>query len=383
MINHLKEVARGKRGARDLSYQDAFHAAEAILNSVSTPAQTGAFLAAERIKLESIPELEAFVHACRKYARRVTIFPDNLDCSGPYDGRKSSFVSTFPAAFLLSAAGLPVTLHGSASLPPKWGITLQDIFAAAGVDAESLLPEAFIAAARLSGVLYVNADNWSPKLAALRPIREELGMRTIFNTAEKLVDYGTSSYLTFGIYHNTVFDRISRLLTQLNYKNAWVIQGQEGSDDLFIDRATRIYIVRNGTSSIDVIDPEMMGLDTQVPELDWSAALQLRTAEEVLRGGGHMAFYNQTLLNAAVRLYIAGKADSIEEGLYICKSLLDTGEAWRTYNDWKGSLLACTGSLPDADNTNTTGRNSWTCPENEKINAPDQTLDSLKNLPFA
>ncbi|GGA37708.1 anthranilate phosphoribosyltransferase [Paenibacillus physcomitrellae] len=344
MINHLKEVARGKRGARDLSYEDAFHAAEAILNADSTPAQTGAFLAAERIKLESLPELEAFVHACRKHARREAVFPENLDCAGPYDGRKSSFVSTFPAAFVLSAAGLPVTLHGTAPLPPKWGVTLQDILAAAGIHADRLSPEAFITAARLSGVLYANADKWSPMLASLRPIREELDMRTIFNTAEKLVDYGTSPYLTFGIYHNTVFDRISRLVIKLGYKSALIIQGQEGSDDLFIDRATRIYAAGNGTSTMDVIDPEAMGLDTPVPELEWSASLQLQTAEEVLQGGGHMAFYNQTLLNAAVRLQIAGKAGSIEEGLYICKSLLDSGEAWRTYNDWKGSLLACAGS---------------------------------------
>ncbi|WP_138494155.1 anthranilate phosphoribosyltransferase [Paenibacillus pinistramenti] len=348
MINHLKEIARGKRGARDLSYEDARHAAECILNGAATPAQTGAFLAAERIKLESVAELEAFVHACRAHARHERLFPENIDFASPYDGRKSSFISTFPAAFLLASAGLPVTLHGSAPLPPKWGITLYDLLGAADIDAGRLTPEDFITAARSSGVLYVHAENWSPRLASLRSLREELGMRTIFNTAEKLVDYGSSPYMTIGIFHNTVFDRTSRLLIKLGYRKALVVQGMEGSEDLFIDRATRVYLVDGEEAAMDVIDPELLGLDTPVPEVEWTAARQLRTAEEVLRGEGHMAFYNQTLLNGAVRLHLAQKAGSIEEGLYICKSLLDKGAAWSAYNDWKSALLSRTGSASEA-----------------------------------
>lgn len=127
MINILKEVARGKRGARDLSYDEAYYAAESILGQTASPVQIGAFLIAERIKLESIEELEAFVTVCRKVAHREPV-QQGLDCAGPYDGRTNSFVATFPTAFLLSAAGVPVTLHGSRSLPPKWGVRCRTLF---------------------------------------------------------------------------------------------------------------------------------------------------------------------------------------------------------------------------------------------------------------
>ena len=69
MIDVLKEVGRGKRGARDLTYEEALQAAEHILGGTATPAQIGAFLAAERIKMESVEELETFVLTCRKYAQ--------------------------------------------------------------------------------------------------------------------------------------------------------------------------------------------------------------------------------------------------------------------------------------------------------------------------
>lgn len=52
MIHLLKEVGRGKRGARDLTYEEALQAAESILGLQATPAQIGAFFIAERIKME-------------------------------------------------------------------------------------------------------------------------------------------------------------------------------------------------------------------------------------------------------------------------------------------------------------------------------------------
>lgn len=90
MIHLLKEVGRGKRGARDLTYEEALQAAASILGAQATPAQIGAFFIAERIKMESVEELEAFVKVSREYADRSFLHA-GIDCAGPYDGRKSSF----------------------------------------------------------------------------------------------------------------------------------------------------------------------------------------------------------------------------------------------------------------------------------------------------
>lgn len=173
-----------------MNFEEAAAAAEAILSLSATPAQIGAFLIAERIKLESIEELEAFVSVCRKFTKRESV-QEGIDCAGPYDGRIRSFAATFPTAFLLAAAGLPVTLHGSASLP-EMGITLQDIILEADIPSSALSRESSIHAARRSGVLYASSEEWCPPLGKLRGIREEIGMRTIINTTEKLMDYACS-----------------------------------------------------------------------------------------------------------------------------------------------------------------------------------------------
>lgn len=337
MIHLLKEVGRGKRGARDLTYEEALQAAEAILGLTASPAQIGAFFIAERIKMESVEELEAFVSVLRKHAARSDL-PQGIDCAGPYDGRKSSFMSTIATSFVLAAAGLPVTLHGSASLPPKWGMTLADVFAAMGISDPSLSRELCLEAARQTGVLYAHAEIWCPPLAKLRPIREELGMRTVLNTAEKFADYGHSPFLTFGVYHNTVFDRLGRLIMNLGYERAMIIQGSEGSDELYIHRPTRTYRIEHGEASLQIIDPESFGLDTPLPEVDWTPAEQAAVTGQVLQGKGNMAFMYQVLLNAAVRLHLADRVQSVEEGLYTGKALLESGKPRELYEKWQAVL---------------------------------------------
>lgn len=78
MSQILREVGRGKRGSRDLNYAEALNVAEHILKQQVSPAQTAAFLMAERMKMENVEEMEAFVHACRNSAERFSVFQDSL-----------------------------------------------------------------------------------------------------------------------------------------------------------------------------------------------------------------------------------------------------------------------------------------------------------------
>ncbi|MCL6549145.1 MAG: hypothetical protein K6T30_09590, partial [Alicyclobacillus sp.] len=113
-VGWLREVARGERGARDLSPEQAREAARLMLAGRVSDSQMGAFLAAERMKGESADELAAFTEVLAETAvGRVNMGPGVLDCAGPHDGRVHSFAATIPAAAILAAAGVPVFLHAS------------------------------------------------------------------------------------------------------------------------------------------------------------------------------------------------------------------------------------------------------------------------------
>ncbi|MFC0212684.1 anthranilate phosphoribosyltransferase [Paenibacillus chartarius] len=334
MITLLKEVGRGKRGARDLTYEEARQAAELIVNGEATPAQIGAFLVAERIKMESIEELRAFIDALRE---RTTLHPvpGSLDCAGPYDGRTRSFIATLPTAFVLAANGLPVTLHGSAPLPPKWGVTLPDVLRELGVNAGALTAAAATAAAGSSGFLFVPSEAWCPPLAKLRGIREELGLRTSFNTAEKLLRFSESTCMAVGVFHGTVFEKVAKLVMELGVKRGMIIQGVEGSEDVGVEKRTRTYLIQDGASDLFVVDPEHYELQVDVPELEWTAAKQAEMTMSVLEGKAELPYLNMVLLNSAVRLWIGEKVGSIEEGIYRARGVIDDGLALSAFRTWK------------------------------------------------
>ncbi|GGA05652.1 anthranilate phosphoribosyltransferase [Paenibacillus marchantiophytorum] len=337
MISLLKEVGRGKRGARDLTYEEASQAAELMLTGGATQAQMGAFLVAERIKMESPDEIKAFIHALRKRTNAYPI-PGSIDCAGPYDGRARTFIATLPTAFVLAACGLPTTLHGSPSMPPKWGITLTDVLAALGVHALSASREALVSAASRTGFLFAPTESWCPPLGELRELRQELGLRTVFNTAEKLLRFTEAPFMAVGVFHGTVFEKITNLLIELGISRGIVVQGMEGSEDLAIDKRTRTYLIQDGASELFIVDPEIYELMVEVPEVEWTAQLQGETALAVLRGEAELPYLNMVLLNSAVRLWVSQKAGSIEEGIYLARHAIEQGAAFQKYTEWTQAI---------------------------------------------
>ncbi|WP_207952180.1 anthranilate phosphoribosyltransferase [Paenibacillus turpanensis] len=337
MITLLKEVARGKRGARDLTYSEARQAAEYIISGQSTAAQNGAFLVSERIKMESTDEIAAFVDALRERALRHPI-AESIDCAGPYDGRSRSFISTLSTAFVLAACGVPTTLHASPSLPPKWGVTLIDVLDRLGIHAPRLSPDVFIKAAERSGVLFASAEQWCPALAQLRGIREELGLRTVFNTAEKLIRYSEAPYMAMGVFHGTVFEKTAQLMTSIGVKRAVIVQGCEGSEDLSAEKRTRCYFVENGEYELIIIDPELYQLQADEQEIEWSAEEQAKQTAAVLRMEADSNQYHMVLLNAAVRLQLVNAVSSIEEGIEAARRSLESKKAFHHFEQWMEAL---------------------------------------------
>ncbi|MDR6226738.1 anthranilate phosphoribosyltransferase [Desmospora profundinema] len=334
MFTLIREVGRGKKGAKDLSYDQARDGAVQIASGQATPAQIGAFLIAERIKKETPEEILAFVDVLRERSIQYPI-QHGLDCAGPYDGRRKSFLATLPVAFVLAAAGLPVTLHGSRTLPPKCGITVMDLFCSLGVNTEQCPRDVLQTAADQTGFLFVPAENWCPPLASLRELREEIGVRTLFNTAEKLLRYSNAPLQTVGVFHQTAVDKMTQLLTRIGVRRGLIVQGIDGSEDLPIHRRTRVTIVENGDSQSSVLDPAAYGFNPEekTPE-HWTAEKQAAVLLEVLTGKTPSPCRNMVIWNSAIRLWFADLTPTIDEGVKLSARLLEEGHALARFQQW-------------------------------------------------
>jgi len=335
----IKEVGRGKEGARDLTLEEASEAAAMILDGRSSDAQTAAFLMAVRVKGEAPQEISAFAEALRQQTRRISVDPAQLpavlDCAGPHDGRKG-FAATIPVSILCAGVGIPILLHSSPTLPPKLGCSLEDILQAAGYSAPTT-PQEVGEDLRRRKVAYYSAEILCPPLARLRRLREDMGVRTLLNTAEKLLNNAGARQMLVGVNHQSAVDRLSAMPLPEGVDRLVIVQGLDGSEDLPVHKVSAAFVMnRDRRSRRHVLDPSTYKLNAELRR-DYSAAQQAEIIERVLSGEDHPSIVierNLVLYNAAFRMWMFGARESLTDGLQEALELLKSGRCLTRYIAW-------------------------------------------------
>ena len=335
MIEIIDKFGRSRRGSRrSLTYEEAYAAAELIISGRASPVQIGAFLMAERIKMETADEIGAFVDVMLKHSYKQK-FPVSIDCTGGAYGRTHSFMATFPTAFVLASCGLPVTLHGNLKPRFRKAVTIIDLLQLLGVPIEQpSITNSLIQAGLETGVMIVPIEEWSPAIKKLRPIREEFGLHSILDIAEQYLRPTSAPYMATGVESEAAFERTVQIMKQIGIQRGIIAQGMDGSEDISVGCRTRTMIYNGGFPELFIVDPDMYGLGVSMPEKEWSAGEQLTASLSVLRNSADPELRNTVALNAAVRLWMANMVDSIEDGIRVALVSLEQGAARRKYETW-------------------------------------------------
>lgn len=347
MQSFLKEIGRGKKGAKDLSYQEAHKAVEWMVDDRATSAQIGAFFMAARMKGETVDELRAFVEALRSASRPLS--PRRrvqLEIGGPFDGRDRTFAASIASALVLGAAGVSVALTGSETLPPKYGVTTFDILRAmgmplvrlSGVDRQEHAARNAERNLDKLGIAYLHLDDLCLPLGGLRPIRLQLGFRTLLHTVEKYLNLSQSERLITGIYHGNGMDTMGELIQALGIERALVVQGPEGSGEFDPARQTHHLRIVRGERRYEVLDPSDLGLAIPAEEPVTTAAEQARRTLAILHGKPGPD-RERVALNAAAQLHFVEATPDLETGLQLARKLLDSQAALRLWEAWKAQSL--------------------------------------------
>ncbi len=135
-IPYIKAVGRGEKLKRDLTYDEACDALRLILSRQATDAQIGAFLIAQRVKGEAVDEIQGFINAARtEFIQSAQPKVEGLlDLAVPYDGKAKTAQLAPAIAFVLSAIGIPVVLHGDEGVPTKEGVGPGTVLQALGIN---------------------------------------------------------------------------------------------------------------------------------------------------------------------------------------------------------------------------------------------------------
>jgi len=306
-----------------------------ILAGEEPESMIGAFLAALRVKGESVAELAGAVAAVRERSEGWSpdpSLPPTLDtCGTGGDGANTVNIST-ATAIVVAACGVPVAKHGNRSASGNSGSS--EVLAELGVDVEADPAIVRRCLAEL-GLTFLFAPRFHPALRALAPVRRQLPFRTLFNLIGPLVNPARPAYQLIGVPNLIQVDKMARVLVRLGVVRAAVVTGSDGLDEVSLAGPTLLLWIEAG----EVIDrtwtPDDFGLEP-VRSGDLAVSGPSESAGRI-RGflAGEPGPVRDTILaNAAAALLVAGKVETLRDGVAIAAGAVDRGEAAGLLGRW-------------------------------------------------
>src|SRR5215210_737272 len=321
----------------DLGPADASRVLAEIIEGRASEAQAAAFLIALRTKGETVGEIAGLASVLRERAVRVDAGDGLVDTAGTGGGRPTFNVST-TAAFIAAGAGCRVAKHGNRSATSQCGSA--DVLEALGgrIDVGVEVVEACI---REIGFGFMFAPLHHPAFKHIVPVRKELGVRTIFNFLGPLTNPAGALSQVIGVSDPGKIETMAAALGELGAERALVVSSADGLDEFAVSGATRVVELRDGRLSIYEVTPEQVDI-----EVSADGAVGAGTPDEnaqVLRdvlSGKAGTERSLAVLNAGAAIYVAGRADSLAEGVRAAEVAIDDGAAASVVERWVGATAA-------------------------------------------
>lgn len=287
---YIHAVGTGPKGNRDLSFQESEDMMHQILDKNIHNEQIAAFLLGWRLKPETVEEFRGAIAACDSYITPKCV-ANSIELGYPFDG-KANNPYIFPlVAKVLQESGLNLVVIGDDMQPAKKGITIKDICTNIELD---------------SNIHYFDRADFFKELHNLTDIRLRLGLRTGFNTIEKLPRVANSEYAITGVFHKPYVEKYVKIFSD-RYKKFALIQGNEGTPELF--SKGRLWIAKENQMEEFIIDPEFYGIHYKK---SWDEITLQESLEQLINPSDE--YLKLAKLNAAIYLFVTDKAESIDAG---------------------------------------------------------------------
>lgn len=301
---------------------------DTLLSGEAAPEEVGAFLAGLTVRGETANELTAGAKIMRRHARRVTVEGPLLDTCGTGGLPWKSLNTSTASAIVIAASGGRVAKHGNRSVPPKTGSA--DVLEALGLQLE-LSDTAFRSCLDAAGVGFLFARSYHSAMRHVAPIRQKLGIRTIFNLLGPLSNPAGAEFSVLGVYDKQWVSPMAEALKALGTQRAWVVHGLAGIDEISISGPTEACEVTPGGIRQFQISPSDAGLPTHpLSSIEGGAPEDNAAAIRDLLDGREGPFRDIVLINAAAGLLVSGLVDDLAAGVQRASQAIDNGSARET-----------------------------------------------------
>lgn len=311
----------------DLSAEEMTDVMRAIMTGGATPAQIGGFLVGLRMKGESVNEIAAAAGVMRELAAGVDIggLEHAVDIVGTGGDASGTFNVSTASMFVAAAAGCHVAKHGNRSVSSQSGSA--DALESAGLRLD-LTPDQVARCVREVGVGFMFAPGHHSAMKHAIGPRKEMAVRTIFNVLGPLTNPAGVPNQLLGVFSEGLLEPLAEVLRKLGSRHVMVVHSRDGLDEISIGDKTEVAELKDGAVRRFSIQPEDFGIRRNA--LDAIKATDPQDSVKTIIG----VLDNQAgpardivMLNAGAAIYVAGLADTLQDGVRRADAAIASGEA--------------------------------------------------------
>lgn len=329
----IKEAIIKLSKKQDLAYAEAEAVMDEIMSGQATPVQMSAYLTALALKGETIDEITASAAGMRAHCIKLLHNLDVLEIVGTGGDGSNSFNISTTSSLVIAAGGVPVAKHGNRAASSKSGAA--DVLETLGVKI-TLTPERSAEILKKINICFLFAQNYHIAMKYVAPIRKELGIRTVFNILGPLSNPAGANMELMGVYDQSLVEPLAQVMANLGVNRGMVVYGQDSLDEISMCAPTSVCEIRDGKFTSYEITPEQFGYERceKGALTGGTPAENAEITKAILKGEEKGPKRQAVCLNAGTALYIAGKAASIEEGVKLAESLIDSGAALKKLGEF-------------------------------------------------
>ena len=219
--HYIKEIGRGKDGARPLPRAQAADLLGQVLDGTVTDLEIGAFCLAMRIKGETPEEMAGFLDAVQQRMHRLPASARPIVVLPSYNGARKLPLLTPLLALLLAREGLPVLIHGTPTESTR--LFVSEVLLALGMPAQTAIKA--IAPGELA---FVPTELLCPALKRLLDVRRVVGLRNPAHSLVKIMNPCQGKSLVLSSYTHPEYALSMAQTFELTHANALLLRGTEG-----------------------------------------------------------------------------------------------------------------------------------------------------------
>ena len=317
------------RNNQDLSFNESKKAFEILMDGKASDDEIFDFLTLLSAKGEVSDEIAGGVYVLRNKSKRVNV-NDCIDtCGTGGDGMNTLNIST-ASALLLSSMGIKVAKHGNKAVSSKCGSG--DVLEALNIKID-LEPNDIEEQIKKNNFGFMFAPNYHSAMKFVGPIRKKIGKRTIFNMIGPLSSPALVDRQVVGVFDKKLLKIFASALNNLNIKFAWIVNSEDGLDEISPYSKTNVVQLKNGEISEILIDPIKLNIDANEFKdlLGDDAKFNANKMLDIFKGEDN-DFSKAVCLNAAAGLIVSEKHTIFIDAYNEARTHILSG---KTYSDLK------------------------------------------------